>query len=324
MDYYLGIDLGGTNLRAAIVDTRNGQILVQRRRPTLAAEGQEVVIQRIIDLAREVLAGSEIPPSEIGGIGIGVPGTPDIEQGVIVLLTNLPGQWRGVPLQSRIEEAIHLPVALINDVRAMTLSEGRFGAGRGIDNFACIAIGTGIGGGIVLNGQLYLGLGGTAGEFGHQVVEIDGLPCGCGSTGCLELYASGPAIAAMAVKEVMHGHTTRIGEMVGYDINRITVEVVAQAARDGDRIARQILHKAGGYLGIAISNIISTLSPEKIIFGGGVSQIGDLLLASVIQTIHQRVRVVPVDEIAFEQSSLGLDAGLIGAALWIKRRCEET
>ncbi|HEX5944332.1 MAG TPA: ROK family protein, partial [Anaerolineales bacterium] len=211
MNHYIGIDLGGTNLRAAIADTDTGQIFHQRKRPTLAAEGQEAVIRRIIELTRELMQVNGYAGS-IKGVGIGVPGTPDIDTGVIQFLPNLPGKWRNVPLKSILEEQLELPVALINDVRAITLGEWTFGAGRGADTMACLAIGTGIGGGVVVNGQFHLGIGGTAGEFGHHVVEVDGLPCGCGGKGCLELYASGPAIAAMGVKEVMHGHTTRIGE----------------------------------------------------------------------------------------------------------------
>ena len=235
MSHYIGIDFGGTNLRAAIADTDTGQIFHQQKRTTLASEGQEAVIGRIVELIRELIHTNGAVGS-IKGVGIGVPGTPDLDAGVIQLLPNLPGKWVNVPLQSIVEEEVRLPVALINDVRAITLGEWTFGAGRGAQTIACLAIGTGIGGGVVINGEFHLGIGGTAGEFGHHVVEIDGLPCGCGGKGCLELYASGPAIAAMGVKEVMHGHTTRIGELVNHDLNRIDAGTIVQAALDvGDR-----------------------------------------------------------------------------------------
>ena len=147
MNCYIGIDLGGTNLRAAIADTDTGQIFHQRKCPTLAAEGQEAVIGRIIQLIRELRQDSQIPDSAVRGVGIGVPGTPDIDKGIIQFLPNLPGKWPNVPLAAIIEEQIRLPVALINDVRAITLGEWTFGAGRGADTVACLAIGTGIGGG---------------------------------------------------------------------------------------------------------------------------------------------------------------------------------
>lgn len=322
MNRYIGIDMGGTNLRAAIADTDTGQIFHQRKCPTLAAEGQESVIGRIVQLIRELTEVGRESDCDIKGIGIGVPGTPDIDTGVIQFLPNLPGKWLNVPLQMIIEEQVKLPVALINDVRAITLGEWTFGAGRGAETLVCLAIGTGIGGGVVINGQFHLGIGGTAGEFGHHVVEVDGLPCGCGGKGCLELYASGPAIAALGVKEVMHGHTTRIGELVDYDLNRINVEVIVQAALEGDLIAKGILERVGTYLGIAVGNILGVISPQRVIFGGGVSSAGDLLLRPIVQTVNQRVHVIPIQKVEFVLAQLGINGGLIGAALWAKRRCE--
>lgn len=320
MNHYIGVDLGGTNLRAAIADIETGQIFHQRKRPTLAAEGQEAVISRIVQLIRELIQADGV--ASIKGVGIGVPGTPDLDTGVIQFLPNLPGKWLNVPLQEIIEDQVQLPVAIINDVRAITLGEWAFGAGRGAETVACLAIGTGIGGGVVVNGQFHLGIGGTAGEFGHHVVEVDGLPCGCGGRGCLELYASGPAIAAMGVKEVMHGHTTRIGEMVDHDLNRIDAGVVVSAALEGDPVAQDILQRAGRYLGIAVGNILGVISPQKVIFGGGVSVAGDLLLTPIMQTVKERVHVIPVDKVDFVIAELGMKGGLVGAALWAKRRCE--
>jgi glucokinase len=322
MNCYIGIDMGGTNLRAAVADTETGQIFHQRKCPTLAAEGQDAVIQRIVQLVRELIQTDGKYATEIKGIGIGVPGTPDIDTGVIQFLPNLPGKWLDVPLQAIIEEQVQLPVALINDVRAITLGEWMFGAGRGAETVACLAIGTGIGGGVIVNGQFHLGIGGTAGEFGHHVVEVDGLPCGCGGKGCLELYASGPAIAAMGVKEVMHGHTTRIGELVDHDLNRIDAGIVVQAAKEGDPIAMGILQRAGTYLGIAVGNILGVISPQRVIFGGGVSLAGDLLLRPIVQTVNERVHVIPLQKVQFVLAELGINGGLIGAALWAKRRCE--
>ena len=322
MNHYIGIDLGGTNLRGAVVDTETGYTYHQRKSPTLAAEGQEAVIQRMGQLIKELIQASGVPTDTIKGVGIGVPGTPDIDTGVIQFLPNLPGKWLNVPLKSIIEEQVQLPVALINDVRAITLGEWMFGAGRGADTLVCVAIGTGIGGGVVVNGQFHLGLDGTAGEFGHHVVEPNGLPCGCGGKGCLELYASGPAIAAMGVKEVMHGHTTLIGELADHDLNRIDAEIIVQAALKGDSIAKEILKRAGMYVGMAVGNILGVISPQRVIFGGGVSRAGDLLLKPILQTVHERVHVIPVDKVGFVLAELGINGGLIGAALWAKYRCE--
>ncbi|HJS18792.1 MAG TPA: ROK family protein [Anaerolineales bacterium] len=322
MSHYIGIDLGGTNLRAAITDTETGQVFHQRTFPTLATEGQEAVIQRIVQLIRELTQAGGNSNGAIKGVGVGVPGTPDIDRGVIQFLPNLPGKWLNVPLQAIIEEQVQLPVALINDVRAITLGEWTFGAGRGVETAVCLAIGTGIGGGVIVNGEFHLGIGGTAGEFGHHVVEVDGLPCGCGGKGCLELYASGPAIAAMGVKEVMHGHTTRIGELADHDLNRIDAEMIFQAAREGDPLANGILQRVGMYLGIAVGNILGIISPQRVIFGGGVSRAGDLLLRPIMQTVNERVHVIPVEKVEFVLAELGSRGGLVGAALWAKRKCE--
>jgi glucokinase len=321
MSHYIGIDLGGTNLRAAVVDTESGYTYHQRKCPTLAAEGQEAVIERIVQLIKELMEASGVSADAIKGVGIGVPGTPDIEAGIIEFLPNLPGKWLNVALQSIIEEKVHLPVALINDVRAITLGEWIFGAGRGAETLVCLAIGTGIGGGVVVNGQFHLGIGGTAGEFGHHVVEVDGLPCGCGGKGCLELYASGPAIAAMGVKEVMHGHTTRIGELVNYDLNKIDAGIIIQAAKEADPIAQGILQRAGMYLGIAVGNILGVVSPQRVIFSGGVSRAGDLLLKPIVRTVNERVHVIPLTKVEFVLAELGINGGLVGAALWAERRC---
>jgi glucokinase len=247
-----------------------------------------------------------------------------MDRGTTILMTNFPGQWRDVPLKVILEAELRLPVALINDVRALTLAEWKFGAGKGAETLACFAIGTGIGGGLVLNGRLHLGIGGTAGELGHTVVEVDGLPCGCGGRGCLELYASGPAIAAMGAREVMQGHTTQIGELSGYDLNKITSELVVQAARLEDPLAVEILRRAGTYLGVAVSSLIATISPQKVIFGGGVAQAGDLLLDVVRKVVRERVHVVPVDQIEFATTALGASGGLVGAALWVEQNLSRT
>ena len=312
----VGVDLGGTNLRAAVVDVSSGEVLVRQGVPTLAHEGHPRVIERMAGLVQVVLNEAGFGPERVEAVGVGIPGTPDLNQGIVRFLPNLPGQWRDVPLGPELEQRVKLPVWLINDVRAITLGEWAFGAGKGVDNVACYAIGTGIGGGLVINGRLHMGIDGTAGEFGHTVVEPDGLLCSCGGRGCLELYTSGPAIAAMGAKAVMHGHTTLIDQLVEHDLNRITVEVVAEAARAGDRISNEIFEQAGRYLGISIGNILHSVSPQRVILGGGVAQAGELLLDPIRRTLHERVHLMPVNKVEIVQAVLGGNAGLVGAAFW--------
>lgn len=316
MKKYIGCDLGGTNLRAAIVDIDNGTVLHQMRIPTLAREGHEAVMKRMADLILETIRSANLSKEDIGGIGIGVPGVLDLDKGETLFLPNLPGTWPHVPLQATIAKLTGLPTALLNDVRSITHGEWRFGAGRGVDTLAVFAIGTGIGGGLVINGQLYLGIGGTGGELGHTVIDFNGPRCGCGNYGCLEAYASGPAISAMGTKAVAQGLTTRLSEMCEYDLNRITPELIAQAAQEGDEFAKDIYEKAGFYLGIAAANICSAIGPRRIIIAGGVSQAGELLLEPIRRTLRERVTIMPIDQVEVVRSQLGNNAGVIGVACW--------
>jgi glucokinase len=323
MNKFVGIDLGGTQLKAAVVDTTSGELTGLKKVPTLAREGHEAVIVRMADLIEDVIASSSILKSEVAGIGIGVPGVLDLDKGLVKFLPNLPGNWPDVPLPAEICARVGLPAHFLNDVRSMTLAEWTFGAGRSVDTIACFAIGTGIGGGLVINGELHLGIGGTGGELGHQIIDFNGPPCGCGNNGCLEAFASGPAIAAMGVKAVVQGLNTKLGELVDYDLNRITPKLISQAANEGDVIAREIYECVGYYIGIASANICVSVGPKKVVIGGGVSQAGELLLEPIRRTVWERVYVMPVDQVEIVPAELGPYAGLTGAALWAKDRIRQ-
>jgi glucokinase len=320
---FVGVDLGGTHLRAAVIHSNTGEVLSLRQASTLAREGHAAVIDRMAALILEVIDLAGMNSSDVGGVGIGAPGVLDLENGMVLFLPNLPGNWLNVSLRGDIQERTGLPVFLINDARAMTFAEWKFGGGRGVDTMACYTLGTGVGGGLVINGQLHLGLGGMAGELGHQTVEPGGLPCGCGNHGCLEAYASGPAIAAAGIKAVVQGLTTRMGEMAEYDLNKITPELVYRAAESGDLIAQEIYERAGYYLGVAIGNILVALTPSKVVIGGGVSQAGEMLLEPIRRTVLERVRVIPVTRVEIVLAELGINAGLIGAASWARERIQE-
>ena len=316
MKKYIGCDLGGTNLRAAIVDVESGEVLHLLSIPTLARDGHDLVMKRMADLFSQVVQSAGMKKKDIGGIGIGVPGVLDLEKGEVLFLPNLPGTWPHVPLQATIEKLTSLPTRLLNDVRSITHGEWRFGAGRGVDTLAVFAIGTGIGGGLIINGQLHLGIGGTAGELGHTIIDFNGPKCGCGNYGCLETYASGPAISAAGMKAVSQGLTTRIAEFCDYDLNRITPELVAKAAQAGDEIAKDIYETAGHSIGIAAANICVTLGPRRIVIGGGVAQAGGLLLEPIRRTLRERVHIMPIEQVEVVPSQLGDNAGVIGAACW--------
>jgi glucokinase len=318
MRKYIGCDLGGTNFRAGVVDLEIGSISHQASIPTLARQGHEAVMARMSGLINRIVEESSLPREEIGGIGIGVPGVLDLDRGMVIFLPNLLGNWPHVPLAETITRQTGFPVCLLNDVRAITYGEWKYGAGRGADTMACFAIGTGVGGGLVINGKLHLGIGGTAGELGHQTVEPNGYLCGCGNRGCLEAYSSGPAIAAMGMKAVSQGLTTQIAELVENDLNRITPKIIHEAASQGDRIAKDIFQRAGTYLGIAVANVLVSVGPRRVVIAGGVSQAGDFLLEPIRRVVKERVFVMPVDKVEILQAELGNDAGVIGVASWTR------
>ena len=316
MRTYIGCDLGGTNMRAAVVDVDAGSVLHQMSVPTLARDGHDSVMQRMATLCLDVIQSAGVDKEEIAGIGIGVPGVLDLEKGETLFLPNLEGTWPHVPLRDTIANLTGLPTTLLNDVRSITHGEWLFGAGRGEDTVAVFAIGTGIGGGLVINGQLHLGIGGTGGELGHTTIDYNGPLCGCGNKGCLEALASGPAIAAMGMKAVAQGLTTRLADTCEGDLNRITPKLIAQTAEAGDDIAKDIFEQAGFYLGIAAANVCVAVGPRRIIIAGGVAQAGDLLLEPIRRTLRERVTVMPVEQVEVVQSQLKNKAGVIGVACW--------
>lgn len=319
MKKYIGCDMGGTNLRAAIVDVESGSVLYLKSVPTLAREGHEAVMKRMADLFLQVIQEARMEKEDIGGIGIGVPGVLDLEKGETIFLPNLPGTWPHVPVRDVIMKLTELRVALLNDVRSITYGEWCFGAGHGVDTVAVFAIGTGVGGGLVINGQLHLGIGGTAGELGHMTIDFNGPKCGCGNYGCIETYSSGPAIAAMGMRAVAQGFTTQISALCNYDLNKITPELVARAALAGDETAIEIYEQAGFALGVGAANICVSVGPRRIILAGGVSQAGDLLLIPLRRTLRERATVMPVEQVEVVQSQLGNNAGVIGAACWVAK-----
>lgn len=316
MSIFIGCDLGGTNIKAGLVDISSGDVLLSQSVPTQGQEGPEFVLKRMSDLIGNLVKDSEFNNDAIQGLGVSAPGLLDFEKGETKFLPNFPGQWRGVPLRDTLQDHLNMPVSMLNDVRAITYGEYSFGAGRGVDRMACFAIGTGIGGGLVIGGKLLLGFDGTAGELGHQTMDLHGPRCGCGNYGCLEAFASGPAIASMGEKAVRQGLTTKIAELVDYNLNEITPKIIAQAAQRGDEIAQEIWDTAGHYLGTAAANICVTVGPECIVLAGGVSSAGNLLLDPVKEAIEDRVFVMPKERVNVVLSSLGSDAGILGIAKW--------
>lgn len=320
MTTYIGIDLGGTKIAAAAVDIETGLRSGATVVPTEAQEGPDAVLRRMAGVADMVREKAGLDRDAVAGLGIGVPGVTDLEGGNTLFLPNLPTAWRGVPVVAKMQEHTGYPTAMINDARAFILGEATWGAGRNTRTVVGLTLGTGIGGGITIDGKLHLGLDGTAGEVGHLTINPDGPICGCGNYGCLEAFASGPAITAMGAKAVLQGRTTAIGSLVGHDLNKITPQTIMHAAEGGDDVAREILHSAGSYLGIGISLLITLLSPDRVIIGGGVARLGTWLLEPIQQVVQRRCLVTPLDRVQIVLAALGVDAGIIGAAVWASQR----
>ena len=305
---YASVDLGGTKIACAFA-TEDGSILCQDQIPTHAHEGPQKVLERIAELIQSMAQKHGQHPA---ALGMGVPGLADRQNGKTLFLPNLPTQWREVPVRDTLAPRIGCPVFMLNDVRTATLGELTYGHGKSANTMAFFAIGTGIGGGIAVDGQLRLGSLGAAGELGHQTIIPDGPLCGCGNRGCLETLSSGPAITGQGVWLMHCGRAPILYELVGGDAAKVTPKEMTQAAADGDLSVRDVLVRAATYLGIGVSNVVTILHPDLVILGGSVAQIGELLFETVRETVRKRVGMFPTEDVQILPSLLGENAGTLG------------
>jgi len=308
----IGIDLGGTKICTAVVN-RAGGIMAHDHRETLAKEGPQAVIGRMIDAARGVMAQAGIAQCQVAAVGVGSPGPLDIEADVALSPPNLPG-WDRVPLRRWIEEGLGIPTTLENDAYAAALGEHHFGAGRGVDHMIYVTVSTGIGGGLILGGELYHGATGMAGEIGHTTILTHGPLCGCGNRGCLEALASGSAIACRGRELVAHGVPTKIADLAGGDLDLITARLVAEAASEGDVEAEKILSEAMDYLGVGLASLVNLFNPQLIVIGGGLTHIGERLFGPVRRAIKRRAFPAQAQAVRVVPAELGDHVGVLGAA----------
>jgi glucokinase len=312
---FAGVDLGGTNIKAAIADA-SGTVLAESSVPTQSHEGPRRVVDRAAQLVEQLMSQAGVENAgSLEGLGIGLPGLVDARAGQTRFLPNLPTQWRDTPVAAWLSSRFGCPVRLLNDARVATLGELRFGHGRDDPKLtmAFFAIGTGVGGGVVIEGKLRLGPFGAAGELGHQTVLAGGPRCGCGNHGCLEALASGPAIAAAGMRLLKMGHAPRLYELVAGSADRVGPREMLLAAEQGDAPVKEALEQAASYIGIAAANLVTILHPDLIVIGGGVSALGDVLLDPVRKEIRERVGMFPTSGVRIERSLLGTRAGVMGA-----------
>ena len=313
MGQRIGIDVGGTNVKIALVSDE-GKIIYSNSIPTRAEMGYEYTVNSMKEAIRELLKETKLEAKDIEGMGFGFPGQIDCQNGIVRLAPNIPG-WVNVPIAEIMEKEFSIPTRVDNDVRTAALGELNYGAGVGCQNMVCITVGTGIGSGLVINGKLVRGASNAAGELGHIKLNMEGGPlCGCGDRGCLEAYASGPSIVAMAEEYIKGGKSTRYRELANPEI---TPYVVSVAAQEGDPVARQIFRIMGEYIGMGLTSVVNLLNPEKIIIGGGVAAAGDILFDPIKETIAKRAMTIQKQAVEIVPAQLGNNAGVIGASLLI-------
>jgi glucokinase len=306
-DLIFSADLGGTHLRAAIVD-RAGRIHYRLKQPTPQAEKPDGIVHALVDAARE----GEKQTARLGqvsAVSIAVPGTVDFEEGVVVKAPNVPC-LDGFRLGAALESELEWPTILENDANAAAAGEMWQGAGRGYRSIVCVTLGTGVGGGIILDGELWRGADGSAGEIGHLGVDpFAGVPCTCGSRGCLEVYASATAIVRMTREA-----RPRYPNSMLHTSEDLTSETVYQAGLAGDELSLEVFRRMGVYLGIGLASLVNLLNPEIIIIGGGLADGWELFAQHMHQQVIERAFPLPARRVKITRAECGDDAGLLGAA----------
>ncbi len=308
----IGVDLGGTNMRVGMV-TSDGRMVHRLILPTRVTLGLDKVVERIIKAIQEVINQTIVPGNQIKGIGIGSPGTIDIQSGIIISSPNFP-KWKQVPLKHMIEEKLSIPTFMDNDANAFAFGEKWVGAGKEVQSLVCLTLGTGVGGGIILNGRIWHGADGMAAEIGHMTVLPDGLKCNCGNYGCLESYASASSIVRRVCNAIQSGKLTMVLDYAKGNLENITSDLVYQAALKGDELAIHIMNETATFLGIGIANLINLLNPEMIVVGGGLTNAWDIIYPVTLKEVQKRALSEMAKRVKIVRASLGDNSGIIGAA----------
>lgn len=307
---YAGIDLGGTKILVLVSDEA-GEVRGDIRIATDAHGGPEAVIGRIVQAVKDAAAEAGVDVGAIRAAGVSAPGPIDADDGVITDPPNLPG-WHNVPLTRVLHERLGVPVVLENDANCQGLAEHEFGAGRGYRHLVFVTISTGIGGGIIIDNELYVGASGAAGEIGHIAVAADGPVCGAGHVGCLEAFASGTAIAQRAEDLIAAGQLPRTARIAEHNPPLDAADVY-RASEEGEGEAGAIIERAGRYLGIGLASLINAFNPQAIVIGGGLTNMGDAILKPAIEVARQRSFGQSFADVQIVEGALGDRAGALGA-----------
>ena len=309
--HVVGVDIGGTKLATVVAD-KDGNILQKVRKPTESEKGPHHAVRLLLNMVDEVIDLAELRRGDISGIGVSCGGPLDTQTGIIYSPPNLPG-WDALPLKEMIESEFDIPTVIENDANASALAEARFGGGRGYDYVLYMTMSTGIGGGIVANGEIYHGANDSAGEVGHQILLPDGPLCGCGKYGCLEALCSGPSIARRAQEAVANQPYTRILALANGQIDSVRSEHVLQAARDGDALAIALVEETAYYMGWGIANLVNILNPQIVLLGTIAVAAGDLLLDPIRRTVAEMAMQRPLESVKIMPAELGDSIGDLAA-----------
>lgn len=323
--YVVGVDLGSFLLRVIVADVV-GNICYRSETETKMLEGRERVLSRTFAAIREAIKQCHLPRAAIKGIGLAHSGVIDSQRGVVLCLPR-PGQmtqWRNIPLREMVEREFRVSSVLDDSARMMALAEKHFGLGQDIRDFLFVEVGMGVGAALFMDGKLYRGTGGTAGELGHMTVDENGPLCSCGNNGCLEAVASCATIIQKVRGGIQQGVISKVSELVGGDLERISIEVVVQAAKENDTLALRVLDEAVSHIGVILADVINLLNPSTVIFGGPLFRAAhELLLDRLRQVIRQRALEKSANEAKLKVSQLGGEAAALGAARLISRQILE-
>ncbi len=305
-NHVLAADVGGTNTRMAVV-TDEGEILTLLKKSTRCKEGRDEMVKFLVSLARETIEESQLPTEKICGMGIGFPGPLDAESGIIFNPPNLTG-WDNVPLKDILEEELKMPVSVENDANSAALGEWWKGAGTGTNSMVCITLGTGVGGGIILDGRVWHGASCIAGEIGHTTVIRNGIKCTCGNKGCLEAYASSRGI----IERV----NIALSEKNDKDKFQPITELkqLDQLVMQGNEIILDVINETGVIVGIAVANLANLLNPEMVVLFGGVTNLGENLITPLKEEVKKRAFKKATESLRIEVAKLGDNSGILGAA----------
>ena len=309
---YIGIDLGGTNIAVGTVDEK-GTILSRTSTPTLPDRPYSDLVKDMAACIHEVTEKAGLSAEEITSIGIGIPGIADQKEGTVVFCTNLG--WRDIPLRAEIQKYYDKPVYIDNDATVAGLAESYAGVSVGCHSSVFLTLGTGVGGGIIIEGKPWSGAHGVGSELGHMTLVVDGVPCTCGNDGCVERYCSATAIIRMARQACLGYPESLMVKMVDGDLEKLEARTVIEAAKAGDSTALQVFNRFTRYLAITVNNVTAFLDPEMIVLGGGVSNAGDFLLNAVKAQLPRYLMYKTLPSPRLELARLGNEAGIIGAAM---------